>query len=118
MSENSKKNFKVWKATDDSFAGFMVTPESAVMAGSENNFISVSAQGVAISGPVSFITTSENKRSGGFFSENPDFVKMIPGSMVTPINQQNPSPPTALYASIGRSIAYALALAQDGANLA
>jgi hypothetical protein len=105
----SKKNFKIWKASRDSEAGFMITPETAVMAGSKSSFIAIDKSGTHISGPISFITTGENIRTAGLFVGMNDFVKMIPSTMMTPIPSQLPIPPVALFTSIALSLPFVLA---------
>lgn len=109
----SKRNYKVWKATPESVAGFMVTPEAVVMAGSRTNFFVSGKGGNVISGPISFLTTSEQKRNAGLFVELPDFVKMIPGTIVTPgaAVQQIPFPPVQFFAAIAVSMPFIAALA-------
>jgi hypothetical protein len=106
----SKKNFKIWKASRDSKAGFMVTPDFTVMAGSESAFIAVSKEGTHISGPVSFITTSENIRTAGLFVGMNDFIKMIPSTIAMPIPSQLPIPPVAMFTSIAKSLPFMLAM--------
>lgn len=109
----SRRSYKVWKAIPESEVGFMVTPESAVMVGSRTNFFVSSKGGNVISGPISFLTTSERKRTAGLFVELPDFVKMIPGTIVTPgaAVQQIPFPPIQFYAVIAKSMPFMAALA-------
>lgn len=106
----SEQKFKIWKATPDSDSGFMVTPENVVMAANDKNYIVVDEHGTNIAGPISFMTTSEQIRQGGLFTQMPDFVKMIPGTMVTPIPQGFPFPPVALIASVALTLPSLLAL--------
>lgn len=106
----SEQNFKIWKASADSDAGFMVTPEYVVMAATDKNYVVVDEHGTSVAGPISFMTTSENIRQGGLFTQLPDFVKMIPGTMVTPIPQGFPFPPVALIASVAENLPALLAL--------
>lgn len=106
----SKANFKVWRATKASQAGMMVTPDSTFMIANQSNFLAVTQQGTIIAGPVSFAITSEQIRYGGFFAGMPDFARMIPSTIVTPLPAQIPIPPVAFIASIGRSLPVLLAL--------
>jgi hypothetical protein len=106
----SEQKFKIWKCTNDSASGFMVTPDSIVMAGTSKNFIVIDQNGTNIAGPISFMTTSDQIRQGGLFIQMNDFVKMIPGTMVTPIPQQIPFPPVALIASVAESLPFLLAM--------
>ena len=105
----SKRNYKVWKASRDSKAGFQITPDFALMAGSDKSFIAVSKEGTHISGPVSFITTTENIRIAGLFVGMNDFVKMLPSNIVMPIPSQLPIPPVALFTSVAKSLPFILA---------
>ncbi len=94
----SEQRVRIWKAVPESKAGFMVTADSVAMAASSSNFIVVDQHGTNIAGPVSFMTTSENIRQGGLFTQMPDFVRMVPSSVVTPIPPQIPFPPIAMIA--------------------
>jgi hypothetical protein len=106
----SEEKVRIWKASSESKPGFLVSDEMAVMAANNKNFIVVDQQGTNIAGPVSFMTTSEQIRQGGLFVQMNDFVKMIPGTIVTPIPQQIPFPPVALIASVALSMPLLLAL--------
>jgi hypothetical protein len=106
----SKKDYKIWKSGRDNEAGFMITPETAVMAGSKSAFIAIDKAGTHISGPVSFITTSENIRVGGLFVGMNDFVKMMPSNIVLPIPSQLPIPPVALFTSLALSLPFMMAM--------
>lgn len=101
---------KIWKVSQDNESGFMVTPDSTVMAGNSKNFIVANENGVTISGPLSIMTTSEQIRQGGLFVQMPDFIRMIPQTIVTPIPSQIPVPPVAMFASIAISIPFLMAL--------
>ncbi len=111
MALESKSNFKVWKASRESAAGFMVTPDTAVMAGSPKNFIAINSTGTHISGPVSFITSSDMIRKGGLFVEMNDFIRMVPSTIVTPIPPQIPIPPIALFSNVAKTMPFVLAMA-------
>lgn len=106
----SEQTFRIWKAIPESKAGFMVTPDTVVMAGNSSNFIIVDQHGTAIGGPISFMTTSEQIRQGGLFVQMPDFVRMVPSSVVTPIPPQVPFPPVALIAAVALTMPVLAAL--------
>lgn len=101
---------RIWKAVPEARAGIMVSPDTVTMAGTSSNFIVVDQHGTAIAGPISFMTTSENIRQGGLFVNMPDFVRMVPSSVVTPIPPQTPFPPVALIAGFALSAAFLAAL--------
>lgn len=104
------KEVKIWKATKDSKAGIMASPESVVIAGNTKSFIAVEQSGTTIAGPLNIMTTSENIRAGGLFVQMNDFVKMIPSTIVTPIPPQIPFPPIAIFAVVALTIPILLAL--------
>ena len=112
MPEGASKHIKVWKATNKSNAGFMVTEKAAVMAGDKSNFIVASGgTGVAISGKsISFMTTSENQRHGGLFIKMNDLVQMVPKTIVTPMPSQIPFPPFGLVGSVIKDLPFFLAM--------
>lgn len=110
MALESQSTFKVWKSSSDSAAGFMVTPDTAVMAGSPKNFIAIDSNATHIAGPVSIVTSSEQIRQGGLFIQMNDFVRMVPSTIVTPIPPQVPIPPIALFASIAKQMPFVLAM--------
>jgi hypothetical protein len=110
-----KAKYKIWKADKNSAAGFMVTPDSVVMAGAKNSFFASNKEGCFISGPLSILATSENVRRAGLFVEQFDFMKMIPSTIVTPIPMQMPMPPVSLFTSIAKSLPFVLALLSGGA---
>jgi len=105
----AKANYRIWKASRDSAAGFMVTPDEVVMAGAKSAFFAASKEGCYISGPLSIIATSESVKRAGLFSEIPDFMKMLPSTVVTPIPAQIPMPPVAMFTSIAKSLPFVLA---------
>ena len=106
----SEQKFKIWKATSESKAGFMVTPEYVVMAGTAKNYIVIDQNGTNIAGGISLMSTSDQIRQGGLFVQMNDFVKMIPGTMVTPIPQLIPFPPVALIASFAQHLPALMAM--------
>lgn len=105
-----KSNYKIWKASKDSKAGFMVTPDTAVMAGSKSAFFAASKEGCFISGPISFITTGEQTRRAGLFVGMNDFVKMLPSNIMMPIPDLIPVPPVALFSSMALSLPFMIAM--------
>ncbi len=106
----SEQKVRIWKAIPESKAGFMVTPDMVVMAANSQNFIVADQSGVNIAGPVSFMTTSEQIRQGGLFVQMPDFIRMVPSSVVTPIPPQVPFPPVALIAAVALTMPVLTAL--------
>jgi len=105
----SKGRYKIWKATKDSEAGFMAAPDASYMIGSKQAFIAVGKTGTTISGPTSFLTTSENLRYAGMFASPPDFINLLPSTLVSPIPQRLPIPPMAFATSMIQSLPFILA---------
>jgi len=106
------QKYKIWTASRKATGGFMVTPDSAVMAGNEKNFVAADGSGVYISGggSISFNTTSENIRTGGLWVHLNDFLRMIPSTIMTPIPPTIPFAPLALPAMIAFNLPFFLAL--------
>lgn len=105
-----RKNYKIWKANKETEVGMMVTPDMVVMAGSSKNFIAIDKNATFISGPISMNSTSDQIRQGGLFVQMNDFVKMVPGTIVTPIPQQIPFPPVQFFAQIAQVMPALMAL--------
>ena len=92
---------KVWKASKDAVAGFMVKNGLAVMAGSPSNFIAIDKTGISLSGRgIAFNTVSENQRRGGFWILGNDFMRMLPSTIVTPQPMQIPMPPVGMLLAV------------------
>jgi len=104
--------YKIWTASRTAEGGFMVTPDSVVMAGSPKNFVAADASGVYIGGggSISFNTTSENIRTGGLFVQLNDFLRMIPSTIMTPIPPIIPFAPLALPVMVAASLPWFLGL--------
>lgn len=102
---------KIWKAHKDALAGFMVTDSAVVMAGSKSNFIAIDNTGIALGGKgISFNTTSENQRHGGFFVKMNDFAQMVPKTIVTQIPSQVPFPPLGMTTQVLKDLPFFLAM--------
>ena len=100
----SEAKIKIWKATRNSKTGFMVTEDAVVMAGSKSNYIVADDNGVNIAGSISLMCSSDQIRSGGLFVSMNDFIKMIPGTIVTPIPQSLPIPPVKMIGYISEML--------------
>lgn len=85
---------RVWVASKDAVAGFALTKNSAMLVGSEKNFVGASKVGVALVGSsITFLTRGENIMEGGLWKWMPSEVRMIPSTMFTPMPQRFPMPP-------------------------
>jgi len=111
MAQKQKANVKIWTATKDSQAGFMVAEEKAYMVANRNNFVATSKNGTIITGKsIVLNVTSENIRNGGLFVKMNDFVQMIPTTLVTPMPGQIPFPPLAFITTIMKDMGFMTAL--------
>lgn len=110
MATDSKSRYKVWRATPDSAAGFMTTPEFTAMVGSKSSFIVVNDRGISISGPISMITTGEQVRQGGLFVKMNDLIQMIPSTIVTTVPNIIPFPPIAMVTHVMKTLPFVLAM--------
>lgn len=102
---------KIWKASKDALAGFMITNDVAIMAGNTSNFIAVGKAGVSVSGKsISFNVPSENERHGGLFVRMPDFTQMIPSNIITNVPQQIPAPPLGMLIQLTQDLPFFFAM--------
>lgn len=101
---SSKVKTKVWRVSGKSESAFTLSDGSAKMIGSKGSFIAADKDGIAISGNISFICTSDQIRRGGLFLELNDFVRMIPTTIVTPMPNQIPFPPMGMVAGISKDL--------------
>lgn len=108
-----KKEWKIWKATDEAKAGIMVTPDTVKMIAGPDKFIAIDSNGISINGPLSINSSSEQIRQGGLFVQMPDLIRMIPPTIVTPIPSQVPIPPLAFIAGIALMIPLLIVLTES-----
>ena len=112
----AQERYKIWKASDDSDAGMMVTNEGAFVVGNERNFMVAGKLGVNITGKsISFGTVSENMRVGGLFINMNDFVKMVPQTLTTPVPSQIPFPPIEFAMNVVADLPTFIAMTATGA---
>lgn len=101
---------KIWKATRTSPAGMAVSETAAMMIGSEDVAIVADNRGITLAGPISIVADARNIRRGGLFVGLNDFFHMIPSSIVTPVPQQVPMPPTHGLINLKKDMAYFMSL--------
>ena len=85
-----KKSFKVGP---ESKAGVQVTDRNASMFANKDNFITADESVVYIVGAQSWLTTPENIRVAGLWTQNTAYRQMIPSTVVTPIPNLVINPP-------------------------
>lgn len=106
-----KNKVKIWTASENTAAGFMVTENKAYMIADRSNHFVASPNGAIITGKsIVFNTTSENIRAGGFFIKMNDIVQMIPTTLVTPMPSQVPFPPLGFVSAIVKDLAFVTAM--------
>ena len=111
MAQKQKAHVKIWTATRDSQAGFMVMENKAYMVADRNNFVGVTKNGTVIAGKsIVLNVTSENIRAGGLFVKQNDIVQMVPQTLVTPMGSQTPFPPLGLMSSVMKDMGFMTAL--------
>jgi hypothetical protein len=103
-------NTRVYKASDVSKAGLQLSEDSVSLVGNQQNAIIVNSQGVFIKGKISLVPTGEQIRQAGLFVKVPDFLSMIPSTMVTPIADQIPMPPIQGLVGLAKDCAFFLSM--------
>ena len=101
---------KVLRASLTAKAGLAAFENVAFLHGNKDNFIAVNDKGVFISGKVSIIESSDQVRRGALFIEQPDFVNILPSTIMTPIPQRKISPPLIGLQGLVEDTAYFAAL--------
>jgi hypothetical protein len=101
---------RVFRATPKSSAGLFLQEKSATLVGDDRHFVVCDEKGVTIKGPVSFVTDSLSKRTGGLFVGINDFLEMIPSTIITPIPKKIPFPPTFMLINIAADVAFFMSL--------
>lgn len=93
--QTSPPQRRVFRTSSGSSAAIIIDDDRIVIMGDTDHFVVVDKNGITIKGPRSDISASENNRKGGLWTTIPDFVAMLPSTIVTPLPQQIITPPTA-----------------------
>jgi hypothetical protein len=101
---------KTFKLGPDSAAGVEVTDRNATLIADKDNFVAVDQSGVYIVGPQSWVTTPENIRVAGLWTQNTAYRQMIPSTVVTPIPNLIVDPPFKGIKMIAEAVALMKAL--------
>jgi hypothetical protein len=96
---------KSLKLGPESKAGVEVTDRNVTVAADKDNFVSVDESGIYIVGPQSWVTTPENIRVAGLWTQNTAYRQMIPSTIVTPIPNLVVNPPIKGIKMIAESVA-------------
>lgn len=100
---------RVFRTSSKSPAGVFVQDKSAALFGNHKNFVVADDRGITIKGPISFISDSMGRRTGGLFVGINDFLEMIPQTILTPIPSKIPFPPIFEAVAIAGTVGYFLA---------
>lgn len=106
MADVDSKRRRVFRATNESPSALSVDENAAYLVGSKTNFVVADDRGVTISGPMSFVSDSMQRRSSGLFIGMTDFLQMIPSTIVTPIPHRLLMPPLHMMQTLTRDLAF------------
>ena len=84
---------KSWKVGPESTAGMTITDRNAAMFANKDNFVLTDESGIYFVGPQSHVTTPENIRVAGLWTQNTAYQQMVPSTIVTPIPNLIINPP-------------------------
>ena len=108
MAANPKS--RVIRTHSAAKAGIFVEDDAVSIVGDSRNFIVADDRGITIKGPISFVSDSMNRRTGGLFVGINDFLEMIPQTIITPIPSKIPFPPVFAIGAIVKDLAFFMAL--------
>jgi hypothetical protein len=101
---------KTFKANINSPAGIVVGDEVARIHGSKQNYLMCDALGTYLSGPMSFLSQTQNIRMAGLWTMNNAYNLMIPSTLGTPQAVLNVDPPIKTLENIMKGAAQMAAL--------
>jgi hypothetical protein len=101
---------RVYRTAPSSIASIYLQDNSASIIGDERHFVICDDRGTTIKGPISIIADATGRRVGGLFTGMNDFAAMIPSTIVTPMPQNIPFPPTGGIVNLTTDVAFFMAL--------
>lgn len=101
---------RVFRASKEGKASLKIEEDAISIIGDSRHFITCDSRGVTIRGPVSFVSDSLGRRTGGLFVGINDFLEMIPQTIITPIPSKIPFPPVFGLVNISKDVAFFTAL--------
>ena len=110
MATFASPTARVFRSSKGSRASLLLDENEAALIGDSRNFVAANNSGVIVRGPVSFISDSSDRRSSGLFIGLPDFMQMIPSTIMTPLPHRIPFPPIFAVAAISKDLAFFMAL--------
>ena len=108
MAKNPKA--RVIRTSDKSKASIYLEDNAVSIIGDSRHFIVCDDRGITFKGPVSFISDSLGRRTGGLFTGINDFLEMIPQTIITPIPSKIPFPPVFAIQNIVTDLGFFMAL--------
>ncbi len=97
---------RVFRTSSTSKASILLDDNAVSLIGNKNNVIIADERGITIKGPVSFVSDSSERRSGGLFVGLGNFMDMIPSTLVTPLPRVIPMPPAFAVVNIAKDLAF------------
>jgi hypothetical protein len=100
-------NTKILRASPKARASIMLKENSISLVGAGGkNLMVLDDRGTTIKGSMSLIAGGPSIRQGGLFVNMPDFLSMIPTTIVTPVPIRVPLPPFEGLASLAKDVAF------------
>ena len=101
---------KVFRSSNTAKAGIMVRDEAAFVIGNDNNFIVVDNRGITMRGAESHVCMSNDIRQGGLWTQQPDFIRMLPSTIASPLPAQMITPPVVGLKDVAITVAFFAAM--------
>lgn len=105
-----QEKIKVWRLSPDSNAYVRLEDNAVVIGNGPKNFIAIDDNGLTLRGNMSFGCMGEGQRTGGFFINTNEFIRMIPTTIITPIPPLIPIPPFGFAKTIIKAVQAVVAL--------
>lgn len=91
---------RTYKSDSDSTAGVVVSKNSVRMNGNKDNYVMADERGVTISGPMSFVSGTEQLRFGGLWTMNQQLLLSLPSTLATPVPTMMINPPVRQFKNL------------------
>jgi len=104
QKSQKKKEQRAIKVRDEGETGIFMNEGEIVIKAKKDSYIAINKDGVYLRGGLSKVAMGGDERSAGLFLKMPDFVSLLPSTIVTPIPKELPIPPLG---GIGKIVAIA-----------
>ena len=101
---------KTLKSSPDAESGVVVSTNVSRIHGNKDNYVMADERGVTISGPMSFVSGSDQIRIGGLWTMNNQLLMTLPSTMATPTPMLIVNPPVKQFASLMKDAAVMIVL--------